>query len=307
MFTKINSDDTEQVMVKSDHNFNVAKVPLMVLDKEVPDKMAIIRTDTEQYLGTVGRDYKPVQPLAFYDLANEFMTETGAVVDKTITMNHGSVIGISFRLDTTEYIPGDPIDMNFLMMTSFNMQYTVLGKALSNRLSCLNQLAASLALFNLKHTTNVNDRLAIAVNMIKYFNLEQENFKHRMQSLAHYQIQDAVAIKWFDGLFPRLTPKVNSGRSQTLRDNRVISFKRLLENGRGTDISGVRGTAYGALNALTEYINHERSTRVKANKDPLQVKFESTLFGSGASLMDKGFNSIVEMVKSETSDKYVVA
>jgi len=35
------------------------------------------------------------------------------------------------------------------------------------------------------------------------------------------------------------------------------------------------------------------------------VKWESTLFGSGNALMQKGFGRLIEMVKTEPSGKYI--
>ena len=307
MFTKINGGngrDLEAVMNESNHNFSVHKEPLTLPNgKVVPDKQAVVRSDSGSYLGTVCTGYKPVQPRAFYELAQGFMSETGAVIDKTLAIADGSIMGISFVVDTQEYLPGDPIQMNFLMMTSFNMRYSVLGRALSNRLICLNQLPSSRKLFDLKHTRFVDDRLKIAMNMIRYYNKEQIEFKDKMKMLTGYSLRDEAAINWFRNLLP--APKGDSKRSNSMYENQITTFTELLMHGRGTDLSGVRGTAYGTLNALTEFVNHERTTRVKKDKDPETVKWESTIFGSGAGLMDKGLNSIIDMVQHEASNKYV--
>lgn len=309
MFTKIKNSSGKNltdVMIESDHDFEAVQQPLILPDGQaVPDKMAMVRSDTGKYIGTVGTGYAAVQPRTFYSLAQAFMDETGAVVDKTLSIRDGSIMGISFHVDTTEFLPGDPVQMNFLMMTSFNMRYSVLGRALSNRLACLNQLSSSKKLFDLKHTRYVDDRLKVAMNMIRYYNKEQLEFKDKMALLTGYSMRDEVAINWFRSLLP--APKKNSKRSVNMVENQVTTFSQLLAYGKGTDLSGVRGTAYGTLNALTEFVNHERTTRVKDGKDPETVKWESTIFGSGAGLMDKGLNSIIEMVQHEASNKYVVS
>jgi phage/plasmid-like protein (TIGR03299 family) len=307
MFTKIKKSSGKNlgdVMHESDHNFEAIQTKLHLPDGSVvPDKSAMIRSDTGKYIGTVGTGYKPVQPRAFYELAQGFMDETGATVDKTLSIADGSIMGISFVVDTTEYLPGDPIQMNFLMMTSFNMRYSVLGRALSNRLICLNQLPSSKKLFDLKHTRYVDDRLKVAMNMIKYYNAEQLEFKDKMRLLAGYSMRDEVAVNWFRNLLP--TPNAKSKRSVNITENQVTTFSQLLAYGKGTDLSGVRGTAYGVLNALTEFVNHERTTRVKEGKDAETVKWESTIFGSGAGLMDRGMGIIIDMVKHDVSNKYV--
>lgn len=294
-----------EIMWDAGHDFHVDKVNMFLPNgTQVPDKMATVNVDGD-YLGTVGKDYTPVQPSEFYALADAFRNETGARIASTITMKGGAVIGINFNLNTREYIPGDPVEMHFLMLTSFNMQYSVMGRALSNRLACLNQLPSSTKLFDIKHTRFVQNRLGMALKMLGYFNQEQLVFDSKMKSLANYSLQDRDAVSWFESLFG--DRQKNSKRSDSILKNNTATFVELLTRGKGTELSGVRGTAYGALNGLTEYVNHHRSTRVKGDRDPAEVKYEATLFGSGQDLMQKGFNSLVEMVKSEPSNKFVPA
>lgn len=307
MFTDISYTSIGEAMETAGHNYEVGKVPLILPDgQRVPDKMATVRTDTNEYLGTVGADYKVVQPIQFYELADEFLKQTpGATIDRAVTIKCGAVMGLSFHIDTSEFVPGDPIRMEFLMMTSFNMQFSILGRALSKRLFCLNQLPSSNALFEIKHTTFAERRLGVAMKMLSYFGNEHLAFKDRMKSLVKYQMTERAMVEWFRGLFPK--PKADSKRANSILENNTESFVRLLSEGKGTDIPGVRGTGYHALNALTEYVNHHRSTRVKAGRDPQEVRWEATVFGSGNALMQRGFNGLIEMVKHEPSNKWVVA
>jgi hypothetical protein len=46
---------------------------------------------------------------------------------------------------------------------------------------------------------------------------------------------------------------------------------------------------------------------VKDKRDPAEVKWESTLFGSGNKLMQKGFGKIMDMSLHEPSNTYVAA
>lgn len=306
MFNKVETRSISNAMIESDHNFTVGTVPLSMPDgTNVPDKLATVRTDTGQYLGTVGKGYKVVQPDQFYSLAQEFMINTGAIIDQTVTMKDSAVIGLSLKVNTREYLPGDPIEFNFLMMTSFNMQFSILGRALSRRLFCLNQLPNSNALFDIKHTTFAEQRLNMAVRMIQFFGKEQRMFDDKMKMLVRHTMSELAMVEWFRSLFPRPNLKTQSKRAASILENNTAQFISLLNDGEGVEVPGLRGTAYHALNALTEYVNHHRSTRVKADRDANEVKWESTVFGSGNTLMQKGFKGLIEMVKSEPNNKYV--
>lgn len=297
MFTNVQSKEIGSIMEESGHNFEVTTVPLtMPNGKPVPDKVATVRTDTGSYLGTVGIGYQVVQPTRFYELAQRFQQETNAVPEQTITLKGGAIMGISFAVDTAEYLPGDPIQMLFLMMTAFNMSYSILGRAITNRLVCLNQLPSSTKLFDIKHTTNCEFRLDTAMKMLKYYASEKDEFDRRMRSLVRYRMSDGQAIEWFNGLFP--VPTEGSKRGETLKSNREAEFIHLLTKGSGADISGVRGSGYGCLNALTEFVNHVQGSRVKNNRNAEEVKWESTVFGNGNRLMQRGMANLVKMAQA---------
>jgi len=270
----------------------------------VPDKKAIQRVDTGEYIGTVGAGYKTIQPSEFYSLAEEFVRQTGAVYDKAIILKGGRIIGCTFDLGNFEAIKGDPINQTFVMMTSFDMSICIVGRAISNRFFCTNQLAMANHLFAIKHTRWADERLKVAMQMLGYYSKGQKDFQGKMKALADYSMSDTKALEWFTGLFPK--PKEDSKRGNTILENTTSKFVELLNSGMGTQVPGVRGTAYGALQALTEYVNHHRPTRIHEGRDEEEVKFETLTMGSGHTLMQKGLDNIIEMVKSEHSEKLFV-
>lgn len=50
----------------------------------------------------------------------------------------------------------------------------------------------------------------------------------------------------------------------------------------GADIPLTRHTAFAALNAVTAYIDHHKTTRGRDNADRTAKRIESSLFGAGA-------------------------
>ena len=296
-FTDMKTKNAWEAMEAGGHNFSVAKVPVCLPSgQEVPDKMATINREDGQYLGTVGKGYTVVQPSDFYQIAQEFIEQTGATITRTMTMRGRAVMGINFLVNTQEYLPGDPVEMNFVMMTAFDMSYSVLGRALSKRLFCLNQLPSSVRLFDVKHTTHAFKRLDMAMKMISYFSQEASNFDEKMKALTHYPMKERDQLDFFKRLFP--APLKSSKRAKSILQNNTVTFQRLLHSGAGVDVPGVKGTAYHTLNALTEFVNHFRATRVKNGRDEGEVKFESTVFGSGNRLMQNGFNRLIDLTKS---------
>jgi len=60
--------------------------------------------------------------------------------------------------------------------------------------------------------------------------------------------------------------------------------------GKGADLASAKGTAFGLLNAVTEFIDHER--RAKS----VDHRLESAWFGQGATIKQKAFDQALLMV-----------
>lgn len=57
--------------------------------------------------------------------------------------------------------------------------------------------------------------------------------------------------------------------------------------GRGADLPSAKDTAYGLLNAVTEFVDHERRARSSDHR------LDSAWFGQGASLKQKALDQAV--------------
>ena len=271
------------------HNFTVEGQRLKTENGVtlIPDKKAMIRTDTNQYLGTVGINWEPVQPEVLYNMAENLLEATNGRINGILNMFDGAVIGISFKLAEREYVENDKIDLNFVMLTAFNGVYGLSGNALAYRHQSDSLANTSNRVFNLRHTKFVANRIEVVKDMLKYYNQEITSFDAIMNRLVTRPMSNAVAIDWFQSLFP--TPK--SDRSTLLLENSTAEFVRLLRRQRQ---QGVQGTSYGAWCALIEYINHSRTVRVHNDRDPEEVRFQSINFGSGNRIIQKAMNKLTD-------------
>jgi len=288
-FQAIETKDVNVAMEAGNHNFEAIKEDLFTADGlRIPDHVAVLNQNTGDYLGTVGRGYEPVQPETFYELADEFIESTDAMIDGVLNFRNGSTMGLSFHIADREYIAGDPISLRFMMVNGFDGWQGLNGFAPTNRIACLNVCNSSNRVYNLKHTKNVLNRVQVVKNMLKYYQNEIASFDDKMNYLVGHRMNEAEAVKWFRSLFPKPT----SRRSETILDNKVAVFVDCLLHGRGSEIAGVRGTSYGAFQALTEYINHHRSVRVTEGREEDEVRFEAIHFGTGNSLTQRGLTSL---------------
>ncbi|WP_425317852.1 DUF932 domain-containing protein [Pseudomonas nitroreducens] len=59
--------------------------------------------------------------------------------------------------------------------------------------------------------------------------------------------------------------------------------------GRGSHLEAAKGTAWGLLNAVTEYVDHER--RARSN----EYRTDSAWFGQGAAIKQKALDAALEL------------
>jgi phage/plasmid-like protein (TIGR03299 family) len=306
MIKGIKTRDVVEAMELADHNYTVEMEPLLLPDgTEVWDKKAVVRSDNGKYLGTVGKDYQPVQPVRIYEMVNTMLNATGGEITAVLDLHGGSVFGVSLHLATREYLPGDPVDLNFLLLAAHNGMYGILGRALSTRLFCLNQVPSSTKLFNLKHTRFVEGRLDVATKMLSYYDNEIKQFDGSMKQLVNFKMNPDLTKEFIHNLYPEPKGK-ESKRSESIRGNQIAAFIDLLDTGKGMYVPGLRGTGWHAFNALTEFVNHERTTRVKEGRDESEVRFEAINFGSGNDLMQRGLKLLTDMAAVEPAAPVMV-
>jgi hypothetical protein len=76
----------------------------------------------------------------------------------------------------------------------------------------------------------------------------------------------------------------------------------LVENGRGTDIKGVRGTLWGTYNAITEYVDHHKTPR---SGDEGRVQYIG--FGTGKMVKDAALKIGMRFAKTGFVEKNLLA
>jgi hypothetical protein len=70
---------------------------------------------------------------------------------------------------------------------------------------------------------------------------------------------------------------------------------RLFDEGIGQDIPGIRHSAWAALHAVTEYVDHRRTTRGQSNFERASRRLQSLWFGSGSRLKQQAWDLALTM------------
>ena len=217
-------------------------------------------TGLPEILGTVSPGYEVVQNSELAPFLDAIVAESGAHFETAGSLRGGSRVFLSLKLPTGIMVGGvDRVD-NYLVVTNSHDGGSSLTAVITpTRVVCANTLSVALAhnvsSVKLRHTTNVKDRMAQARQTlgvtVKYLD--------EFEAIANSMLATSVTNGEFDRLIKAVWPEKDtrtdkSTRGATIAANRTAKVTDLFRNA-GTNEVG-RGTAWGAWNAVTEYLDH---------------------------------------------------
>jgi phage/plasmid-like protein (TIGR03299 family) len=269
----------------------------------IPGKFAPVRMSDGRPLGVVGASYRPVQNISALNFMDDIIGRGEAVYETVGNLGNGSLIWMLAKIPSISTAV-DPIERYLLMSTSHNGISPVMVAAIDFRIWCANQIQAAIRKaknkFRIRHTTNVELKMAEARKAfdgsVKYFNSMDEIFEQLKQ------------IKFTESQLLALVEKVFAAEVVDAEDRSNRQLKRLegiqeqvvnlSHSGMGTDLPGVKGTAWGAYNAVTEYLDHY--TVIKGSKKGASAEEKllgSTWFGTVGNKTQATFDALTTMVK----------
>jgi len=273
------------VLEATNNNWTVDKVPLMynhngqMLDSS---DYAMIRSDTGQQLGMGKGRYTVVQNQEAFSVADNLM-QKGIIKVKAFG-NSGAKTWMLAEFAKTEIVKNDEMGNYLFMVNSFDGSSPFQFIFTNLRIICMNMWRAALKsasdVVSLRHTNNIHAKIGFAENAIEMASGHFDEENDFLRFLAAKQVNTSQTMNYLEELFPY--NDADSSRVKTTAHNNRNNIHGLIESGHGTDIPGVRGTAFGHLQATIEYTNYHRRTRGDESK-----RFEANMFGSGVPFINK--------------------
>jgi phage/plasmid-like protein (TIGR03299 family) len=239
----------------------------------VPNLYGIRRNDGLVLDGVgVGSQYNVLQPIECFEFFDPFLQNESVILDTAAVLRQGSRFYVNAKINMpgAEIVPGDTVHAYLLFCTSVDGSLTTTVKFVNTRTVCANTQAAALQEntphIRVKHTKNQRIALEAVRNTV---DCAKTQF---VATVAQYRaLQRVPVIKSDVEKYIRLTldfPQ-DPAECSTKANNIVGAIQDLAADGLGTDIPGVRGTAWGAYNALTEYLSHHAGRNEWSREDSL--------------------------------------
>jgi len=250
--------------------------------------LANYRTDTNKFLGVVKPGYNVLQNSKAFLWFQPFLDSGMARLEVAGALTGGKHIFILARItvDPVDVVDGDPVVCYLLLANGHDGSMAVWVGMTPIRVECANKLQAALGDADAKLLRIVHDKnLAPNMDMVQgTVNLATRQFE---ASVEQYQLLASRAVH--KDLLKAYVRKVFAPKAETRKNlaRRAVELEAvdrifekiepLFETGTGMHIPGVRGTWWGAMNAVNEYLCYERGRSQGARLD-------SIFFGTAANL-----------------------
>lgn len=280
------------------------------------DLVVLIRSDNGQRLGIVGLDYQIVQPFEVLDFFRDLAANHGFKLETAGTLFGGKVYWSLAKITEAKFSGWDRVGAYVLISTSADGSRSTEIRQVTVRVVCNNTIQIAWG----EHTSKVlrvsHRQRFDSQKVKKELGLVQEHFDAMCEDISHLsatKITDAAAedfvlrllrptdaaIKMVNEASPddslqallargTLTAQEDPSEPVLRRPRGADTILSLYDGvGMGSARPGTDGTAWGLVNAITEYVDHHAGSRTLDNL------LNRSLFGDGQDLKVQAFQAAV--------------
>ncbi|AMP36971.1 DUF932 domain-containing protein [Ralstonia solanacearum] len=258
-----------------------------------PEQKVLYRSDTKLPLSVVSRRFHVVQPAEIIEFYRDLVDAGGYELETAGVLKDGKKLWALAKTGQSATLKGrDRVNGYLLLATACDGTLATTAQFTSVRVVCNNTLAIALGdstgAVKVPHRSQfdaqaVKRQLGIAVS-------SWDGFMVRMKALSECKVNDTAAEAFFRRVLTYLATGANTPVPAT-NDSAIKTVQELFTGrGKGADMASATGTAWGLLNAITEYTDHHRRARSDDNRR------DSAWFGAGATLKQKAWDEALRLV-----------
>ncbi len=272
---------------QSDVLFNTDNTALHI--RSYSDSKVLFRSDSLMPLSVVSNRYKVVQPHEVLNFYKDLVSAGGFELETAGVLKGGRKLWALAKTGQEAKIKGnDRIKAYLLLATSCDGTLCTTAQFTSVRVVCNNTLQMatrdSSGAVKVPHSTKFDPMQVKEALGLGFSNWDA--FMRNLKQLGQRSVSPMEADQYLRAVLNE--PDVREG----IPDSKV--FQKVgglyLSDGMGADYAAANGTAWGLLNAVTEYVDHHRRARNQDNR------LDSAWFGQGALLKQKAFNQALTLL-----------
>ncbi len=258
-----------------------------------PEQKVLYRSDTKAPLSVVSSRYQVVQPAEILEFYRDLTEVGGFEMETAGVLKDGKKLWALARTGQSVSLKGkDEVNGYLLLATACDGTLATTAQFTSVRVVCNNTLAIALSdsasAVKVPHRSqfdaqSVKRQLGIAIS-------SWDGFMVRMKALAERKVNDAST----EAFFRRVLTYPTSGSNMPVpatNDSAIKAVQALYTGrGKGATLPSASGTAWGLVNSITEFVDHQRRARSDDHRR------DAAWFGAGATLKQKAWDEAMKLV-----------
>lgn len=260
-----------------------------------PEQKVLYRSDTKAPLSVVSSRYQAVQPSEILEFYRDLTEVGGFQLETAGVLKEGRKLWALARTGQSATLKGkDQVNAYLLLATACDGTLATTAQFTSVRVVCNNTLQIALgdnasAAVKVPHrsqfdATVVKRQLGIAIS-------SWDAFIARTKALAERRVSDSAAEAFLRRVLTYSTTNVSDREGLAVNERAIKSVGQLYTGrGKGADLASASGTAWGLLNAVTEYVDHHRRARSDDHRR------DAAWFGQGATIKQRAWDEALKLV-----------
>ena len=283
----------DEFQLKAGLNWTVSKRPVMFHSfdpqyglQHLPfkDRFVLARDSDDRPFSVVSGRYKPVQPKEIFAFFKDLLDMYGMKIHTAGSLKEGGRIWcLAETGDVHKVLNVDEVQSYLLLATSYDLTMSTIAQFTSVRVVCNNTLQAAMG----------NSTGRVTIPHMKNFDEEEIKaqlgigreqfvaFGEMLDSLAKIKLDLSIAKSVIDHAF-KVHPNdvTNPDRLHVANVVDLFQYRKYI----GADLAG--DTAWGLLNATTEYVDFRKRARSQGNR------LDSAWFGQGADIKQRALSAL---------------
>jgi phage/plasmid-like protein (TIGR03299 family) len=287
---------------KAGMQWNIMETPVRYMTEQAgalgsimsfDEQKVLYRSDTKAPLSVVSGRYQVVQPREVLEFYRELTEISGFELETAGVLKEGKKFWALAKTGKETALKGnDTVRGYILLASSCDGTLSTTATPTTIRVVCNNTLTIALngasSAIKVPHSTSfdaqaVKKQLGIAVS-------QWDSFMYRMKTLSERKVKSHEGMNYFLKVLCQTDSHVDPAHG--LMNERALKAVQALYEGKGmgADLASSSGTAWGLLQSITQWVDHEKRARSQ------EYRLDSAWFGQGAALKQRALDHALQLV-----------
>lgn len=300
---KLDSPPTSEEAIRlAGLNWNVQLADLFTKNKvKANGYYGVQRMDNNNILGVVGNGYRPLQNSKAFEFFDPLINEKYADYETAGAIDDGKIIWILVKINKEskfDVLEGDTIEKFLLLSNSHDGSSSVSIKFTPIRVVCQNTLNYALSqgeTTKIRHVYSMDKKMIDLAKTILPIDSVYKNIEKLFVNMSTIKLKSKQVDQYFESIYPikKEDNETDSKRQKHEQNIKIVStLKKYHEAGAGSNIVGVKGSLWGAYNAVTEFIDHPPNYKLGDIK-----LLKRIWFGEGEQVKRKALEEAKKLLK----------